>query len=242
MGGQWRIRRSEVLRYLGHAGQAVGSELAGRIESAVARCEGELSPRWVWAVYPVAAGEGRDHRSFEVVGTRLVLAGDSMASYLRGASCVALLACTLGPRSEASLRELGATDPLAQLVYDAACADLVEQGAERAEAEVVAEAGARGLAAGMRYGPGYGDLSLAVQPVLLDVLQAPRRLGLVSTADHLLIPSKSVTAVMGLYPHSDGGAPAGRELLGCEACSLRDGCQIKGRGLRCHGPGRLRRA
>ncbi len=241
MGSRFNIRRDEVMRYLGHRGQRVDETLLDRIERAVTRCEAQLSPRWVWAAYGLNPRMGFDGaRFYEVMGTSLVLEGESMGFYLDGATSVALMACTLGPRCDEMLRILAARDPLDQLVCDAACTDLVELGADAAENEVRAYGADRGLVCGMRYSPGYGDFPLSVQPMFLDVLQAPKLLGLNVTADHLLVPIKSVTAVIGLYPDegSDEAPPSdhGKGLLGCEACALRDTCQIRARGLCCHRP------
>ena len=147
-----------------------------------------------------------------MLGTSLVLGGASMHAYLDGAQSVALLACTLGPRCDGELRALGVRDPLGQLVYDAACTDLVELGADAAEDEVRDFGARRGLVCGMRYSPGYGDFPLTVQPLFLEVLQAPRLLGLHATPDCLLVPTKSVTAVVGMYPReTPGDRPTGSE-------------------------------
>lgn len=220
------------MRYLGHQGQAVDDGLAGRIEGAIARCEAEIRPRWLWGSF------GLRHTAtgaYEVQGTNLVLSGTSMESCLAGASCIALMVCTLGPRADATLRALGASDPLGQLVYDAACTDLIELAADAAEAEVAARALEQNLRTKARFSPGYGDLSLEVQPKLLDVLQAHKRLGVACNSELLLAPSKSITALVALCP--DGHmASDGTEMLGCDACNLRTGCRIRARGLRCHRP------
>ena len=234
--GLARIRLTEVLRYLGYGGQDLDPTLLARIEAGSQRCETELEPRFVWHAFALERHNG----AFEVAGTTLVLRGASMDAYLAGATGVAVLAGTLGARSEATLRLLGATDPLAQLIYDAACTELIEWGADQTEAEIVAYARERAMICGMRYGPGYGDLALDVQPVILDVLQAPKRLGLTATSSNLLVPAKSITAVIGLYPtpetpEEEQGAP-GHDLLGCDACALRATCQIRARGLCCHRP------
>lgn len=230
--GLSRIRLEEVLRYLGHGGQDLDSTLLDRIEQGVQRCERELSPRFVWRVFDLV----RRGSEFEVAGTTLVLRGASMNSHLDGACGVALLAGTLGVQSEATLRLLGSTDPLGQLIYDAACTDLVEWGADRTQEEIVEYARAHALAHGMRYSPGYGDLSLDIQPVILDILQTPKRLGLTVTPQHLLVPTKSITALIGLYPFADIAEDSvpGKSLLGCAACALRETCQIRARGQRCH--------
>lgn len=231
-----RIRIGEVLRYLGYGGQEVDPALQERIELEVARCDAQLEPRFVWRAFDVEPHDNGE--AFGVTGTTLVLSGSSMKTYLAGACGVALVAGTLGARSEAQLRLLGATDPLGQLIYDAACTDLIEWGADQTDGEIAAYARERAMICGMRYGPGYGDLSLEVQPVILDVLQAPKRLGLTTTEGHLLVPAKSITALVGLYPapQQDQKRAPGASLLGCEACNLRSSCQIRARGQCCHRP------
>lgn len=39
-----------------------------------------------------------------------------------------------------------------------------------------------------RFSPGYGDLPLALQPEILQLLDAQKRLGLTVTPEHILIP------------------------------------------------------
>ncbi len=66
----------------------------------------------------------------------------------------------------------------------------------------------QGLYLRPRFSPGYGDLSLDCQPAFLRVLDAEKRIGLTCTASHLMAPSKSVTAIIGLF-HGTGTAVAG---------------------------------
>ena len=49
-----------------------------------------------------------------------------------------------------------------------------------------------------RYSPGYGDFPLAAQRTLLALLDAPRRAGVSLTDSLLMVPSKSVSAVIGV--------------------------------------------
>lgn len=50
----------------------------------------------------------------------------------------------------------------------------------------------------MRYSPGYGDLTLGVQPDVLKMIDAENTLGIVLNSSLLMTPMKSVTAVMGV--------------------------------------------
>ena len=49
-----------------------------------------------------------------------------------------------------------------------------------------------------RFSPGYGDLPLALQKDVFQALDCERRLGLTLTDSLLMVPSKSVTAIVGI--------------------------------------------
>ncbi len=242
------------MRYLGHAGQEVAPELEERIAAGIALAERTCEPRWLWRVFEVVdaagaaalpqsgkaaiacvpddaprAGTAPDAPAVRLAGTSLELPGRDIADFLCGAVRVALLACTLGAPADRELRRLGLADPLGQLVFDAACTDLVEWGADQACAEIAAEAASLGLKMGEQFSPGYGDLPIDVQPDFLDVLHAGKRLGLTASASSLLVPTKSVTCIVGLYPAEP---PAGMH-LGCGACNIWANCQLRLRSTPC---------
>jgi cobalamin-dependent methionine synthase I len=50
----------------------------------------------------------------------------------------------------------------------------------------------------MRYSPGYGDLGIENNKGILDVLSAQRNIGLTITDSGIMIPRKSVVAIMGV--------------------------------------------
>ena len=66
----------------------------------------------------------------------------------------------------------------------------IEQVCDRAEDEIAQLAAREKRGINSRSSPGYGDLPLSVQPKLLAVLDAERRLGLTVTGSDLLIPAK----------------------------------------------------
>lgn len=49
-----------------------------------------------------------------------------------------------------------------------------------------------------RYSPGYGSFPLAAQRELLELLDAPRSVGVSLTDTLLMVPSKSVSAIIGI--------------------------------------------
>lgn len=230
-----RLDRDEALGYLGYAGQDVDAALLARFHALADACEQGLKPAHVWAAFPIDEGATRwDGGSPCVVlgGCGLALPGRDIADHLRGARQAVLLACTLGLASERELRKHAAISATDGLLYGAAASALVEAEANAAEAEVVAWAAGRGLHTNWRYSPGYGDLPLSVQPAFLRALDATRRLGLSATPSNMLVPTKSITAVVGLFDSPQGGSGV---RTACARCTLRACCTLRKKGRTCHG-------
>ena len=229
------LDRTEALGYVGYAGQVLDDELRERFERLADACERDLHPACACAAFEVDAARtrwGGDDAQVALAGSQLVLPGRDIARHLEGAREVVLMACTLGAASERELRKHAALSPVDALLYGAAASAFVEAAANAAEAAIVERAAARGLRASFRYSPGYGDLPLAVQPAFLDALDATRRIGLGVTEGNLLVPTKSVTAVIGLF---DGPAPKTAVRAACETCQLRGCCPRREKGRTCHG-------
>ena len=187
------VKRREAWAFLGHRGQPVDDELAARLEEAAVLCERELAPRGIFRVFPVCATED----GIAVTGTNLVLPGESIARHLRGCECAALMAVTLGPTSEMVLRREAAVSATGGMLADACASSLVEQAAGVLNGFVDEAAARRGCAPTWRFSPGYGDLPLGVQEPFLEALDAGRALGVTLTAANMLVPSKSITAIVG---------------------------------------------
>ncbi len=226
-----RADRNEVLRYLGYAGQPMDEDFRARFDRVVDECEREAAPRYVRAVFQLDR-EHSDENAVVLAGCGLVLEGFDIVRHLNGAQEAVLLACTLGEACERGLRRRKATSPADALMYDAAASALVEAVANETESAAVEEAMARGLRTNFRFSPGYGDFPLQVQRAFLDVLDAPRRIGLSATPDCLLVPTKSVTAVIGLFR---GHPPNDSVRSACSICTLRENCALRAQGRTCHG-------
>ena len=227
------VDRTEVLRYLGYSGQVLDADLDARIDDVVDRCLAVCRPRGCVAVFDVAgeksrAGEKDGGPVVRLAGTALELRGFSIAEHLDGAVAVGVLAVTVGMGVEAELRRLSLTDHVAQVIFDAAATTAVERAADAAEASLVARAAERGLHCNWRFSPGYGDLPMETQPVLLAALDAQRQLGITLTPTLLMTPTKSVTAVLGMFEQ-----PPATGHRSCKGCACFDYCQLRAGGHPC---------
>lgn len=221
-----RVDREEALAFLGHRGQPLG-DLRERLERAARLCEDELSPRGVYRV--MGAPEAL-----------ALLPGRDIARHVEGCPDVVLLAVTLGAPSEMLLRRERALSATDGLLVDACASSLVEQAANVLSERIAEEAAAWGLVATSRFSPGYGDLPLSCQPAFLAACGADRTLGIRATPAHLLVPAKSITAVIGLYLESDsarkgGASTAPTEGMRCSTCPVADTCALRAEGRTCYG-------
>lgn len=228
-----RIDRAEMLRYLGYGGQDMEPELAQRIENVVSSLERSVSPRGVRRVFAVDAAclDAQGNPCIHLTGTTVELRGRDIYRHLKDARYCALLACTLGMESERKLRLLGSQQPLESAVFDAACSAYVEAAVEQMDAAVKRDAAALGLTGNWRFSCGYGDCPLDAQPALVAALNATRLVGLTVTPTNLLLPSKSVTAMIGLFEgpvHDADSRPT------CSICRMRPTCAFRARGTTCY--------
>ena len=211
----------EALRYLG-----VKSDPEGAVRARLTMLAEELSrrvkPRHVLRVLDVR-WDGEAVR----LGEAVALPGSMARTMLRDCGRAALLVCTLGPTFDARMRTAQARDMAEAVMLDALGSALAEEGCDAAEKELAARL--PGMHLTDRFSPGYGDLPLTVQPEVLAATDAMRRLGVQVTESCLLIPQKTITAVIGI---ADRPQPA--RIRGCGSCPMQGTCSYRREGAICH--------
>ncbi len=188
----------EIARYLGY-GRA---PLPPGVAEEAARCIRELER----TVVP--------HR----IGRRLsaeLFTGESrdLARHLAHSRAVVLYAITLGAEADRLMRRWSAQSMARAAVGQACCAAWLDALSSDYGHEL-----ARGLAAGEYltppFSPGYGDWPLAAQRRVLGLLDAHRRIGLGLTEGGMLVPEKSVTALVGISDRPE--EHCGQKCLRCQ--------------------------
>ena len=187
------------------------------LEQQIHRCMEEVTkaaePRLVYRFLPVREGQ--------IQG--FPLEGKDMRELLADCQQAVLMAVTLGPQVEQLLMRREVTNMADAVIMDACASTAVENVSDHFEFDLRKQLEQEGKYLTDRFSPGYGDFPLAVQPVLLEVLDAPKRIGLCATDSCLLTPAKSVTALIGL---SETEPP--KRLRGCATCSMRERCAYRG--------------
>ncbi len=213
------IDRRETLRYLQYRGGTPDPAVLAALD----RCEALLletaRPRAVWRLFerlPDGTLAGTDFRP----------EGRDIAAHLAGCGSVILMAATLGAETETLLRRTQARDMAEAVILDAAGSAAIEQVCDDLCGELAARLAPRHLTA--RFSPGYGDMPLGQQRALSRVLALERSIGVSLAESGLMIPQKSVTALIGV---SD--APQPERPRGCEGCSHAADCMYRREGTHC---------
>lgn len=222
-----RVDRSEALRYLGYADQALDPGIVARMEDMFALCEETARPSWCFDVFPVEMRDGEAR----LRNSALTLSIDGTLQPLARMEACAIMACTIGFAHDREERRLAIAQPTEALMFDAAGSSLVERCAASCERAIREQAFQSELHAGQRMSPGYGDFPLGFSHDIVRALDVGKRLGISVTDADLLAPLKSVTAIVGLFEREEDARRARRS---CVECVAREGCSYLAAGNPCY--------
>lgn len=206
------LDRKEILRYLGYRTGNVPDERVLRlIDETVEELNGALEQKFVFRVFPVKeTGDTYVDLGFARIESR------NLAKNMKGCREVVFLAATLGSRVERLLRRYNRMEMSRAVVLQAAATEAIEKYCDACEGEIQKDL-SRESYMRPRFSPGYGDFPLEFQREMLGVLDASKQIGVTLTDSFLMMPSKSVTAVIGI-----SGEKTECIRQGCEACEKTD--------------------
>lgn len=171
--------KREILRYAGCKGEADESTLA-LLDRCLLECEDVFSYRVCYRAY--------EKEEF----FRVFDADKQMETRLEKATKVIVFAATVGLGIDRLVLKYASVAPSKAVILQAI-------GAERIEALCDAfclDVGQNG--AGARFSPGYGAFPLQTQEIIFKQLDCARNIGVTLNDSLLMVPTKSVTAVVGL--------------------------------------------
>lgn len=219
------INHAEVLHYLGYKGQQADENTTRLIDECLDEIDGLAQRKYVYEFFAITREEG----SIALKDSILTFPGRDIKRHLQHSGRCALMAVTLGLKVDQRIAFYSRLDLSRGIVLDACASAAIEALCDQVEAKIRARAGREGLYITSRYSPGYGDFPLEMQQGIMAVLDAYRKIGLSVTERSLLIPRKSVTAVIGLQ-----GNPPDQNCTysKCEACANLD-CELRRDGKGC---------
>ena len=220
-GTLFQIDQKEMMRYAGLSPK-VKEFPQDAIDSAIREALALAEPRGIWQILPY------DPENGTIGGAHpLTLTGRSILRHLSQAWSVGVLAVTVGEEIEkASDAHFKSGEYLQGLLLDAAATAAVEHLADQVDALIQREAARSGQHTVWRFSPGYGDWPLEQQPELIRTSRA-ESIGVHLSSSLMLVPRKSVTAIIGLYKIR-ADAEEQHSPQGCAACNKTDCPSRKG--------------
>lgn len=207
-----KLNRSEAIRYLGGA----GIQMNDRMEVLMDECEKmvleKAAPKFLYIELDLPCDT--------------IMGGRDIANHLDGCEKAILMCATLGAEIDKLIRISQISDMAKAVVLDSFASVAVEQVCNKVD-EIIAEK-YDGYYMTFRFSPGYGDYPISLQQDFLRMLDAPRKIGLTTNENFLLMPTKSVTAVMGFSKN-----PIERKKRGCAICNMRGKCRFRKNGEHC---------
>ncbi|SFT87041.1 Vitamin B12 dependent methionine synthase, activation domain [Selenomonas sp. GACV-9] len=212
-----RIDSQETRRYAGLMKAKDFDE--SRIEDACQDARLLAAPRGIWQVYDY------DCQKQEIkADPPCIIEGSKIGAHLAGCDKVILLAATVGDEIEETVTQRFANGEYSSSVLlDAAATTAVEQIANSIEKAIKTKAAAKGYGMRWRFSPGYGDWPIEQQPELIRLSHAAD-IGISLSSAMMLLPRKSITAIIGLYKEdkSKPDAAKAQHHKGCAACEKLD--------------------
>ncbi len=216
----YKIDKSEVLRYLGIKG---GSDPQTDLlidECATNLCS-VVRPKYIHQSFDLI----HDSDAIYLACCDMRLSGRTARDRLSGCHCCYMLAATLGHEADVLIRRAQFTDMTRAIIYDACATDLIEKVCDHAESEISSIAAANSCFARERFSAGYGDLPLSLQRDVCRLLGTDRKIGVSLTDKLMLLPTKSVTAFIGICTEENPDDFSCKNT--CNNCSMRDSCSYR---------------
>lgn len=207
------VDREQAFRYMGFQGtpDRTFQELADQCEQKLLQA---IRPKYTWKL-------------FRKSDLEFLLMGQSIREHLKNCEQIILFCATLSQNTDVCIRLAQTSDVLAGMMTDTMASALTEQFCDLAEAEILRNF--PDSHATFRFSPGYGDFPLSVQGDILTLLQAQKTTGICLTSTDLMIPRKSVTALIGLSDQ-----PVETQRRGCTICNLSGKCPYRRKGVHCN--------
>ncbi|MFN2341059.1 MAG: Vitamin B12 dependent methionine synthase activation subunit [Halanaerobium sp.] len=242
----FKIDRNEVLRYLQTSKDLEDDNINRLLAESIAEIKELINFRYLYQKFPILETD----EGVEIKNTTLTLKGKSIKKHLQHSKEVYLMAATLGAQVDKKISYYEKTSVTKSMIFDACATTAIESGCDQVEAEIKEKV----LAAGneditFRYSPGYGDLGIDIQKEFLRILKAPKKIGLTASKYNMLLPTKSVTAIIGVleeklssteninnekdYTGNQENRDLEFEARHCQNCLLYQDCELRRKGIYC---------
>lgn len=210
--------KDEVLRYLGHKGQDIDKNMNKLMEESIEEMKYLIHERYIFKEFNIA----RNKEELWLESSKFKLPGKDIKNHLSKSNQCILLGVSLGHRVDTKIRYYEKINMTRALILDACATAAIEELSNNICFKIKESLLRENKVLTSRYSPGYGDLPLDIQGGFLATINAEKAIGLTSTSSGILIPRKSITAIMGIVNSSNK-----EERKNCLDCSNYSTCGFR---------------
>lgn len=206
------MRTREAVRYLGYGRHAIDERTLQLVEDSFLELEQIVHAKFIYRIFEITFSD----MDVLTIGN-MKIKSKNLSKNLKGCSKAVVFGATLGTGVDILMKRYSLTDMAKVVTLQACAAAMLEEYCDEAQNQIAEELEKKQMYLRPRFSPGYGDYSILHQDDILRMLDAAKTIGLTMTESYMLIPTKSVTAVIGISATKE---PC--HIKGCEECQKLD--------------------
>lgn len=164
-------------------------QILALVDEAIEIVEKSATPKTLYRIFDCKVFPD----SVEIFGERFV--STRLAQNLEGCCRVVVFGATLGTECDRQIMIASKTNVALAMALQAVCAAKIEEVCDSLEQSIKTE---HNVSLRQRYSPGYFDLDITEQKRFFSLLELQKRIGLTLTDTCEMVPTKSVTAFIGI--------------------------------------------
>lgn len=207
------FKTRDAIRYLGYKNQLPDAQTLEEINQLMAELERVCTPKYTMREVAISIENNTVNFDFFTVESR------NLAKNLKNCEKAIFLALTLGTEADFLIRRYSKISVTKSVIINACASGLIEDFANITQKNI--ENSLENEYLRPRFSPGYGDFDLKHQKDIVNLLNTSKNIGLTLTESLIMMPIKSITAVMGVSKTKDNCL-----VEGCEVCAKKD-CEFR---------------
>lgn len=183
------MSKADILRYMRTSSKTDNAQILALVDRAIGIIADTAEPKSLYRIFDCNVTQD----SVEIDG--IVFLSKRLAENMAGCKRTVVFGATLGIEVDKQIRIASATDVALAMALQAAAADKIEDVCNELEEKIIND---YGVTLRQRYSPGYFDLDITQQKDFFKLLPLQKRIGLTLTDTYEMVPTKSVTAFIGM--------------------------------------------
>lgn len=201
----------DAARYLGYQKQRIEQGALDLLNQAYDELLAIIQPKHILHEYPVRVDE-----DLFIIGDMEPVESKNLSHLFAGATKGYALLATLGTPLDMRIKRLMVSYPALGAALSSCASAYIDEYIDEFLSETKEKQSSIGMMLSPRFSPGYGDVPLSYQKPLLALLEA-RRIGVTLTDGFLMLPEKTVSAIIAVKKID---ASEKYKIEKCETCNL----------------------